>query len=310
MQEPIESYCHVGLIHPMAFPEVAAGEGPITETLEQIVLDPFFSAVEVTRMKDPAVLREAAQMLAVSGMDVIFSTVAPLLQEKLSLCDLKKTGRQKAIDLCKSLMDQAYQLGASIFVVASGPDPGEADRPKATAAFVDSLKQLCAEAQQRAETHMLSVSVENFDRTIDKRFLIGPTAEAAEVAKAVYEEYSNSGLTIDLSHQPLLRESVQDMVLAAIDHLLHVHIGNCVMDDPSHPAYGDRHPRFACPGGQVGVEELKRFLETLIYAGYFKKNTPTGMPVMSFEVQPMAGEKPAWVIVNSKRALRDAWARL
>ena len=157
---------------------------------------------------------------------------------------------------------------------------------------------------------MLTVSVENFDRSLDKCFLIGPTAEAADIAREVYEEYSNSGLTIDLSHQPLLRESAQDMVLTAIDHLVHVHIGNCVVADTAHPAYGDRHPRFCCPGGVIGIDELRRFLESLIYAGYFKKSTPTAMPVVSFEVQPMAGERPEWVIAHAKRALREAWAKL
>jgi len=310
MQEPLESYCHVGLVHQMAFPECLAGEGPIVETLERIVTDAFFSAVEVTRMKDPAVRKEAAQMLAVSGMDVIFAAVPPLLQEKLSLCDLDAAGRQKAVDLCKGMIDQAYELGASILVVASGPDPGEGDRAAATAAFGDSLRQLCSDAQEKAGASMLSISVETFDRTVDKRMLLGPTVEAAAVVDGVYGEYSNVGLTIDLSHQPLLRESVAEMVLNASEHLIHVHVGNCVMSDTSHPAYGDRHPRFGCPGGEVGVEELKRFLESLIYGGYFKKSVPTTMPVVSFEVRPMAGERPEWVIANAKRTLRQAWARL
>jgi len=64
------------------------------------------------------------------------------------------------------------------------------------------------------------------------------------------------------------------------------------------------------PGGAVGVEELKRFLEALIYAGYFKRNTPTTMPVVSFEVRPMAGESSALVIANAKRTLTQAWARM
>jgi sugar phosphate isomerase/epimerase len=310
MQEPLESYCHVGVIHHMAFPECLAGEGPVLETLERIVCDDFFSAVEVTRMKDAAVRKQAAGMLAASGMDVIFAAVPPLLQEKLSLCDLDGAARQKAVDLCKGLIGQAYELGASIFVVASGPDPGEADRPAAMTAFGDSLRQLCDEAQEKAGASMLSISVETFDRTVDKKMLLGPTAEAAALVGEVYGEYSNVGLTLDLSHQPLLREGVAEMVLNASENLIHVHIGNCVVSDPAHPAYGDKHPRFGCPGGEVGVEELKRFLESLVYGGYFKKSVPTTMPVVSFEVMPMAGERSEWVLANAKRTLKQAWARL
>ena len=310
MQEPIETYCHIGIVHPMAFPQVAAGEGPILDTLTQIAVDPHFSAVEVTWMKDPKVRAEAAGILATAGMDVIFLAGSPLLQQQLSLCDLSPAGRQKAVDCCKGLIDQAYELGASIMAVLSGPDPGEADRPRATEALVDSLKQLCADAQEKAGERMISISLENFDRTVDKRSLIGPTREAAQVAESVYAECSNFGLTIDLSHQPLLRESAHEMVLAAVDHLIHVHIGNCLLGDPNHPAYGDRHPRFGLPGGANGVEELKRFLEALIYAGYFRRSTPTAKPVVSFEVQPLAGESSALVIANAQRTLRQAWARL
>lgn len=310
MQDPLEAYCHIGIVHPMAFPTVAAGDGPILETLGQIAADPFFSAVEIGWIKDRKTRAEAARLLATAGMDVIYGGQGPLLRQGRSLADLDAAGRKRAIDLGKEEIDQAYELGASMLVVTSGPDPGEADRAKATEALVDSLKQLCADAQQKAGETMLSISLETFDRTVDKKALIGPTKEAAEVAEAVYAEFSNSGITIDLSHQPLLRESVHEMVLAAVDHLIHVHIGNCVIADSSHPAYGDRHPRFGVPGGAIGVDELRRFLEALIYAGYFKRNTPTRMPVVSFEVQPLEGETPELVIANAKRTLLQTWARM
>ena len=310
MQDPIEAYCHIGIVHPMAYPEVMAGTGPILETLAQIADDAFFSAVEVGWIKDKNVRAETGKLLATAGLDVVFSAQSPLMQQNLNLSDLSAPGRQKAIDGSRELIDQAYELGAAIMAVYSGPDPGEADRPKATEALIDSLKQLCADAQQKSTDRMLTISLENFDRGIDKRSLIGPTKEAAQVAEAVYSEYSNFGLTVDLSHQPLLRENVHEMVLSAVDHLIHVHIGNCVVGDTSHPAFGDKHPRFGVPGGVVGVEELKRFLEALIYAGYFKRNTPTTMPVVSFEVRPTAGESSALVIANAKRTLTQAWARM
>jgi len=310
MQDQLAAYCLVGIVHPMAFPETAEGEGPIIETLSRIAGDSFFSAVEVTEMKEAKVRAEAARMLATSGMDVIFAAQPALLRQGLSLCDLEPGKRQKAIDACKAMIEQAYELGASILALTSGPDPGKSSRREAAEALVDSLKQLCGDAQEKPVERMLTISLENFDRDVDKRCLIGPTQEAAQVAEAVKGEYSNFGLTIDLSHQPLLRESVDEMVLAAVDHLVHVHIGNCVAEDSGNPAYGDRHPRFGVPGGAVGVEELKRFLEALVYGGYFKRNTPTTMPVVSFEVCPGENESSDLVIANAKRALTQAWARL
>lgn len=310
MQEPLEAYCHVGIVHPMAFPEASGGDGSLLETITQIALDPFFSAIEVGRIEDGRTRAEAAKLLETAGMEVIFAAQPTLLEEQMSLCALDEGDRTRALDESKRLIDEAYELGAAIMAVESGPDPGESDRARATEVLTDSLRQLCDYAQEQSEERMLSIALENFDRTVDKRLLIGPTREAAAIAEEIREQYSNFGLTIDLSHLPLLREKVDETVLAAVDHLIHVHIGNCVIADPESPAYGDRHPRFGSSGSAVGVEELKRFLEALIYAGYFKRNTPTTMPVVSFEIRPAEGEMPELVIANSKRTLREAWARL
>jgi sugar phosphate isomerase/epimerase len=310
MQEPLETYCHVGIVHPMAFPECLGGEGPILETLAQVARDTFFSAVEVSWIKDAKVRAQAADLLATSGLEVIFAAQPALLQQDLSLCELDAGKRQQAVESAKQLIDEAYELAAALMVVMSGPDPGEADRPKATESLIGSLKELCGYAQERAEERMLSISLENFDRDVDKRQLVGPTREAAEIAEAVWSECSNFGLTIDLSHLPQLNERIDETALAAVDHLIHAHIGNCVIADTAHAAYGDKHPRFGLAGGAVGTEEVRRFLEALIYAGYFKRNTPTTMPVVSFEVRPAEGESPDLVIANAKRTLIQAWARL
>ena len=311
MLDPIESLCHIGIIHPMAYPEAATGEGVVAlETLEAILRDDFFTAVEIMRIKDPEARKQARQMLETAHVDVIFAGQGPLLGQKLSLNDLDDTGRSKAIAECKASVDQAYEMGARIMAVLSGPDPGEGARERETELLVDSLKRICAYAQEKGEDYQLAISLENFDRTIDKRCLVGPTAEAAQVAAAVKQEYSNFGLTVDLSHMPLLEETPHDMVIAAIDHLIHVHIGNCLTAEREHPAYGDMHPRFGIPGGENDIPEVAKFLEALIYGGYFKKNVPTSRPVVSFEVKPLAGEKSELVIANAKRVLREAWARL
>jgi sugar phosphate isomerase/epimerase len=310
MQEPLEAYCHVGIVHPMVFPECLKGEGPILETISQIATDSFFSAIEVTQIKDAKVRSEAAALLATSGLEVIFAAQPALLSEGLNLCDLDTGKRRQAVETAKGLVDQAYELGAPLMAVPSGADPGEQQRGKAAEALIDSLKQLCSYAQEKATEKMLSISLENFDREVDKRQLIGPTAEAAQIAETVWHECSNFGLTIDLSHVPLLEERIDETALAAVDHLIHVHIGNCVVADKSSPAYGDQHPRFGVPGGSVTAEQVRRFLEALVYAGYFKRNTPTRMPVVSFEVKPAEGESPELVIANAKRILIDAWAKL
>jgi sugar phosphate isomerase/epimerase len=310
MIESIRAHCHVGIVHPMIFPETASGEGPVLETIERILADDYFTAIEVTWIKDPEVRQKAADVLAAAHVDVVFAAQPALLSQKLSLNAPEQAQRSKAVDQCKQCVDQAYEIGARMMAVLSGPDPGEKQRGQATDLLVDSLKQICSYAQEQGKEYPLAVSLETFDRDYDKRSLIGPTKEASAVVSAVKEEFSNIGLLIDLSHQPLIGEPVHSMVIDSIDHLVHVHIGNCVLKDKSHPSYGDQHPPFGIRGGEIDVEQVRKFLEALIYAGYFKKNTPTSMPVISFEVKPRPGEPAGVVIANAKRTLNEAWAKV
>jgi hypothetical protein len=90
---------------------------------------------------------------------------------------------------------------------------------------------------------------------------------------------------------------------------VHVHVGNCVKR-PGQPAYGDQHPRLGFPGGENDVDELVEFLQALFQVGYLPTN-PTGeWPWVGFEVKPQAGESPELILANTKRAWRQAWARL
>ena len=307
MNEPIAKHFHVGLIHPMAYPEVIKGEGPILETLKKILDDEYFGAVEVTWIKDPAVRAEAAKMLRNAHVDVVFAGQPPLLTQKLDINAPDEAERKKAIDQCKDSVDQAYELGAKILALLSGPMPADGDKKAATDRLVDSLIQICKYAASKGG---LVVSLETFDYDIDKKCLVGPTVEAVELAKRVKAECPNFGLTVDLSHQPMLNETIKHMVSTAAPYLVHAHIGNAVLSDTSTPAYGDQHPAFGCASGENDVREVVEFFRELVNIGYFKKSLPTSMPVVSFEVKPLPGEDSDIVVAGAKRVLNEAWARL
>ena len=64
MDRPMRRYMRVGTILHVSYKELGSGEGPILEHLKKIVTDPYFEVVEVAQMKDPAVRRAAAEMIA------------------------------------------------------------------------------------------------------------------------------------------------------------------------------------------------------------------------------------------------------
>ena len=44
------------------------------------------------------------------------------------------------------------------------------------------------------------ITVEHFDRELDQKRLLGPTAEAAALLREVRKRHANVGMTVDLSH--------------------------------------------------------------------------------------------------------------
>lgn len=306
----------VGIVHFMAYPEVIKGEGPIVETLRKIAQDNFFDLVEVTWIKEDVARGEARTILQETHMEVAYGAQPCLLSQKLDLNARDETERKKAVDQVKQCIDEAYYLEARALAVLSGKDPGEGEREKAFSRLVLSLSELCAYSAEKSSStsdqalskrEPINIILETFDQVpFGKNCLIGPTRQAVRVAEVLRKEHSNFGLMIDLSHLPLLGESAQEALSLAKDHLLHVHIGNCVKKDSSHPAYGDNHPRFGCDGGENDVSELAEFLKVLREIGYLDRDDR----FVSFEVMPMKGESSELVIAGSKRTLKQAWAQV
>jgi len=303
----IYRYADVGLIHFMAYPQCMQGEGPILETLSTICADDYFTLVEITWIRDPDVRKAAKAMIAQAGMKCVYGSQPPLLSQKLNLNDPDQAGRRKAVDQVKANIDEAAEMGCGGLAFLSGRYPGDAGKARALELLYESVAELCEYAQGKGN---LPIALETFDQVgYGKNALIGPTVDAVSFAEKVRAKYANFGLLLDLSHMPLLGETAKEMLIPARDVLGHVHIGNCVMSDSSHPAYGDNHPCFGIPGGENGVDELAAFLECLFEIGYLDGKT---VRPLSFEVKPVAayGETSEMVIANSKRVLNKAWALL
>jgi len=296
-----KKYMKVGLVHFMAFPQVLKGEGPILETLEKVLTDDFFDVLEITTIKDDEVREQAKRMLASSKMTVTYGSQPVQLVNKLNLNSFDTEERDRALEMCKSCVDEAYELGAVGVAFLSGPDPGPGRRKVATDLLIESLSQICAYTSSRGN---IKVALETFDRDIDKRALIGPNSEAVAVSEKIRQNHKNFGLMLDLSHLPLQHETVEQALTVAKGHLVHAHMGNCVMRDNTHPAYGDNHPRFGIPGGENDVPQLAEYIRVLKEIGYLNEKKPS---VLSFEVKPMPEENSEIVIANAKRTFRAAW---
>jgi sugar phosphate isomerase/epimerase len=287
----------VGIVWFMAFPDANI------DSIRKIAEDEFFGGIEIKPI--PGEDRdEAAKILRVSNLTIGYAAQAVILGEKLDPNSSNPQQRELAVSKIKSAVDDACFFGASLLAFLSGPSPAVDERGKARELLTDSIIQMCNYAKSRGN---LGITLEIFDRDIDKKCLIGPTEEAVEIAAAVRKQCSNFGLMIDLSHLPLMGESSEYALKTAKDYLAHVHIGNCVLKDKNHPAYGDKHPPFGIAGGENGVDEVRLFLKTLMEIGYIGEGKQN---IVAFEVKPQNGESSEVVIGNAKRTLLEAWARL
>jgi len=298
MNDYIHSYMKMGIVQLMAFPDMDT-----VESIKKIAEDEFFGAIEIASI--PGDIRaEVDKILGASKLVVGYVGQAALLGQKLDLNSSVPQQREAAISQIKSGVDEAYFLGAKQLAVLSGPTPTPDKREKAKELLVDSLAQICGYAQNKGN---LNITLEIFDRDVDKKCLIGPTEEGVEIAREVRRHYPNFGLMVDLSHLPLLKESADRALKTAKDYLNHVHIGSCILKDKSHPAYGDKHPPFGLAAGENDVEEVRLFLKALMEIGYIDEGKQN---VVAFEVKPLSGQSPEVVVANAKRTLMEAWAKL
>jgi len=302
-------YMNIGTIHFMSFPEVIQGEGMILETLEKILINDFFNAVEITHIKDENVRKEAKKMLESSHMVSVYGAQPVLLSQKLDLNSLIKKDRKKAINEIKKCIDEASYLGTKGVAVLSGPHPGKEFEAEAIQALLQSLEELCNYSKRRN----LKFELETFDYDVDKKCLIGKSDLAANLAKEVRKKFPNFGLILDLSHFPLQYEQTKIALKNCAEYITHLHIGNCILRDENHPAYGDQHPRFGVQAGENDAEQLKEFFSTLFELGWLKADNSIkqeNKPIVSFEVKPMKGEKSSIVLANSIRVFKEVWGSL
>lgn len=301
MQDSLFKYMKVGLVHFMAYPATLQGEGPIVETIKKLALDDYFNAIEITTIKNTEDRLAVKKMLDTSHMTVAYGSQPRLLTTGLNINDLNEKGRLNALANLKEGIDEAYEIGASGFAFLSGKYE-EATKEESYQALVKSTKEICSYVKSKGN---MRVALEVFDYDVDKKSLVGPANIALRYAKEIREEHDHFGLMVDLSHIPLIHETIEESLLPVKDYIIHAHIGNCVVKSPDMAGYGDLHPRFGFPNGENDVDEVVEYLRVLLKIGFLNDENP---PIVSFEIKPFGDEDPDIVIANAKRTLNQAWA--
>lgn len=300
----------VGIVSFMAYPEITKDEQTVEEKIKKIVTDDFFSFIEIAHINDKEIRNKVKKILEIANIRIGFDAHTMILQNSLSINDRDNDKRQKTIQILKELIDEAYYMNSEGFTLLSGFKPDINDMENELVLAVDSVKELCSYSITKSKElnkKPIDIIVETFDdKEYAKNRLIGPTKMAVEFAKKIRADFENFGLILDLSHLPILGEDSNQSLIQAREFIKHIHIGNCIIKNKSHPAYGDNHPRFCIDGGENDIDVLAYFIKSLIGIGYFKKPGNT----LIIEVKPLQDEDSDLVVAGSKRALLAAISRL
>lgn len=300
MEKSMRRYMRVGTILHVSYKQLGSGEGPILECLKKIVTDPYFEVVEVAHMKDAEVRKAAADMIARGHMTSSYGGQGRMLGAGLNINDLNEEGRQKALASLKEGIDEAYEMGVEDFAFLAGKYEEET-KEESFQALLKSTRELCEYAKSKGD---MPVLCEVFDYDIAKKSLIGPVDMVKRYAETICAEYDNFGLMVDLSHIPMLHETIEESLLPVQQYIRHAHMGNTVIKSPECPAYGDEHPRFGFPNSENDVEELAAYLRLLLKIGFLNEKK---RPIVSFEIKPFGEEDPEVCLANAKRTLDLAW---
>jgi sugar phosphate isomerase/epimerase len=296
MKDPIQKYFRVGTIQWMSHPPV---NYPLLESVKSLACDPYFTALEVTKVSDDETRAAMKKILEQAHIEICYGAQPILLGAGLNPNDINEEGRKKAEAALIEAIDEAEYLGAKGIAFLAGKWESET-KNQAYSQLLKTTRNLCDYAAKKD----MMIELEIFDFDMDKAALMGPAPYAAQFAADMRMTNNNFGLLVDLSHFPTTYETSKFVVQTLRPYITHFHIGNAVVKKGCE-AYGDQHPRFGFPNSANDVEELVDFFTVLKEEGFFNAKNPY---VLSLEVKPWGDEDGDIVLANTKRVINRAWS--
>lgn len=264
MKESLENYAKIGIVYHMLYPECS--EDPLYHV--KTLLD-FINTYDVETFDcclpfGDEYRKKLIPHLKNCGKEVVFTNHISLMQS-VNPSSRSHNERELTKLIYKDQIKTAKKIGAVGYIFSSGRCFDEKYKSASFENFANFCHWLCRKLKKTGITAML----EPFDTTIDKKFLIGPTIECAEFIKSL--EIDNLGIELDFAHLPLLGENFYDAIKNTSKYLKRVHLGNCVIRDPSSKWYGDKHPPIGIKNGEIDIEEIAGILSYLLEFGYLNK---------------------------------------
>lgn len=286
----------LGANHQFLYPQAMVDPDAHTQSLRKVAAYSNIDALDCWMWPEAHRADEERRILLDSGKWINYNIGDRVMDEPCFPASPDAARRQRALDILRREVGYALSVGARKIVMGSGPDVPE-DREAAKERFAELLMELSREIPNG-----VTLTLEPTDRTVDKRFLFGPAGETAEFIRALRRRgFEHFGMLLDMGHVPIMGETLESAVEGAAETLAHIHLGNCIVKNPKHPFFGDKHIAWGAAESEYGEPEAARFLSLLHGAGYFRQVNCT----VSFEMRPMEGLTPE----ESLKHFVEIWTR-
>ncbi|WP_432799944.1 TIM barrel protein [Poriferisphaera sp. WC338] len=248
------------------------------ETLKAIVEDERFDILDMWVPEDEPYRTKTIDMLLQSNKHIYYNCGNRSGRPSLAPASMDKDKREYTLSVYMDELVRAKAIGAKKLITNSGPN-NITQRNKAFELLVDFYVELCQSAPE------MLIMIEPTDWDMSKKKLIGSSQEAVDICRQVHQRgCPNMASMVDMCHVPLMHETLTQALTDTESCLAHIHLGNCILHDQSHPLFGDKHVPFGIEDGEYDVEEIAEVFRIGINSGYFSKKSQGSV---SIEIRPL-----------------------
>jgi len=303
MKENIHHYLKLGINHHLLFSESIRNPKLHLETLPRLLKRRDFEVIDLFIPYDEKIRKEERKLILASKKEIVYNAHF-LPSSPVWPCSPDPIGRAHALILAFEQIDVAYSIKAKKILLHSGPDPGKKYHRDAKKWFTEYCLRF---AEYLAKKGRMIAVMEPMDREKAKKFFIGPTSEAVKIIENVRHHFKNLYLQLDMAHLLIAGESFNHALHCGGHLLRHLHLGNCVISNPSSLFYGDMHPPLGIEDGEADVDELSEFLRIAFKVGFLNKKK---RPSVTIEIQPYPDCSAEETLEITKEKLALAWEKV
>lgn len=268
----------LGINHQFLYPEAMVNGDIHTATLEELSQTPYVDALDCWVWAAHA--KEEIRILRESGKVINYNIGDRFGETPVFPASGDKKDKTYAMDILHRESDFALELGAKKIIFGSGKAvPG--DMEGSLNRYIDFLLEWDEYLPED-----VCLCLEPTDWDIDKFFMLGRLEDTVRCVEAVKQQGGNMGILLDMGHIPIMHETLESAVRKTAPYLQHIHLGNCVIRDPQHPLYGDKHPCWGYDGGEYDEHDGASFLRILHQAGYLSRGKDQ---TVTFEMRTLTG---------------------